>query len=64
MMGPIEWDLLPGCIVAFGDSGVQVRCGSGHHLFWLSLPRMEALNVLPMVQHIAGRHELVNTDLD
>ena len=64
MMGPIQWDSLADCIVAFGDAGVQVRCGSGHHLFWLSVPGLEAVHLLPIVERIAKPHELVYDELD
>lgn len=34
----LQWDNLPDCLVKFGDKGVTMRTGSGHHLFWITLP--------------------------
>lgn len=36
---PMDWDHLPDCLLAFGTSGISLRTGNGHHLYWLTLPQ-------------------------
>jgi hypothetical protein len=39
---PMYDDSLPDALVAFGNSGVTLRTGCGHHLFWIAWPLADA----------------------
>jgi hypothetical protein len=60
---PIQWDELPDCVVAFGESGVSLRTGSGHHIFWIVLPQREGSAFASMVDRVAASHPVVRTEL-
>lgn len=60
---PIQWDSLPDCIVLFGESGVSLRTGSGHHIFWITLLNETAATFAVLVERIAYPHPTVRTDL-
>jgi hypothetical protein len=60
---PIQWDSLPDCVVAFGGQGAALRAGNGHHLFWLTLPRGEALDDQHLMRRIAGDEPCFQTSL-
>ena len=60
---PIHWDELPDCIVGFGRSGVSLRTGSGHHIFWIMLPRSDAASFPSVAGRVAASHPLVRTEL-
>lgn len=60
---PIQWDSLPDCIVSFGQSGISLRTGSGHRIFWISLPLSEAAAFSNLVGEIAGPHPILRTEL-
>jgi hypothetical protein len=60
---PIQWDELPDCIVSFGESGVSLRTGSGHHIFWVTLPHAEAGSFPKLVNRVAASHPTTRTEL-
>ena len=60
---PIQWDELPDCVVHFGDSGVALRTGSGHHIFWITLPSSEAALFASLVGRVAASHPVARTEL-
>lgn len=60
---PMQWGELPDCVVSFGESGVSLRAGSGHHLFWIALPERDAATFVSLVERVAGSHPVVRTDL-
>lgn len=60
---PILWDELPDCIVGFGDTGVALRTGSGHHIFWITLPRCDAASFPNLADRVAASHPIVRTEL-
>lgn len=60
---PIQCDALPDCIVAFGESGVSLRTGSGHHIFWITLPHAEASSFPTLARRVAASHPMVRTEL-
>lgn len=60
---PLAWDSLPDCLVAFGDQGVTLRTGKGHHLFWLALPATAAGDVPLMLEGVRGDLSLAKTSL-
>lgn len=60
---PIQWDELPDCVVAFGDSGVSLRTGCGHHIFWITLPCREASSFPSLVSRVASSHPTIQTEL-
>jgi hypothetical protein len=60
---PIQWDGLPDCIVDFGESGVSLRSGSGHHLFWITLPGPSATSFPQLLGQVAASHPTVCTEL-
>lgn len=73
---PIQWDSLPPCIVAFGEPGdpaapdvttttpaAVLSAGSGHHLFWLTLPAHAVSTIPELVGRVAGPHPVVQTAL-
>lgn len=35
---PMLWDSLPRCQLNFGNQGVALNTGDGHHLYWITLP--------------------------
>lgn len=61
---PMHHDSLPDAVVAFGTSGVALRAGSGHVLYWITLPEAAVedftARVLP---RLAGDHPLHETAL-
>jgi hypothetical protein len=59
----IQWDELPDCIVSFGESGVSLRAGSGHHIFWITLPNSEAASFSSLVGRVAASHPTARTEL-
>jgi len=60
---PIQWDELPDCVVAFGESGVSLRTGSGHHIFWIRLPHSDAPQFSSLAGQVAAPHPIVRTQL-
>jgi hypothetical protein len=60
---PMQWDELPDCIVSFGESGVSVRTGSGHYIFWITLPHSDAASFPRLAARVARQHSLVRTEL-
>ena len=60
---PILWDQLPDCLIKFGESGVSLRTGNGHHLFWIEMPENEAASFQQIVARVAGRHPVVLSHL-
>ncbi len=60
---PLQWDELPDCVVGFGDGGVTLRTGGGHHIFWITLPGSDAAFFPEIVSRIAAPHPLVRTNL-
>ncbi|MFN9714025.1 MAG: hypothetical protein ACK57G_09545 [Planctomycetota bacterium] len=60
---PIQWDQLPDCVVEFGESGVSLRTGQGHHVFWITLPCRLKDAVPAMVHTVAGPHPVLKTEL-
>ncbi len=60
---PIQWDELPDCVIAFGESGITLRAGKGHHIFWISVPAECAMKFSNVAQQVAGSHPLLRTDL-
>ena len=60
---PMQWDELPDCIVAFGESGVSLRTGRGHHIFWITLPHSDAPSFLSLAGRVAASHPIVRTVL-
>ena len=60
---PIQWDELPDCIVAFGESGVVLRTGLGHYLFWIVLPNVESDSFEALARRVANSHPLARTEL-
>jgi hypothetical protein len=65
IQAPMHDDSLPDAVVAFGSGGVALRTGSGHVLYWITLPEVEAedftVRALPQV---AGDHPLHETALE
>ena len=60
---PIQWDHLPDCVVEFGESGVSLRTGRGHHIFWIRIPSESNGAFHVLVQKVAGFHPLFQTEL-
>jgi hypothetical protein len=60
---PMQWDNLPDCLVSFGESGVSLRSGRGHIIYWIALPQSEASCFPGLVKRIATSHPLVCTEL-
>ncbi|MDB6031292.1 MAG: hypothetical protein JWM16_1630 [Verrucomicrobiales bacterium] len=60
---PMEWDELPDCIVAFGVAGATLRTGSGHHIFWITVPWADAASFPRLVERVAASHPIVRTGL-
>ena len=60
---PIQWDQLPDCVVEFGEAGVSLRTGQGHHIFWITLPRRLRDAFPALVHTVAGPHPVLKTDL-
>lgn len=60
---PILWDQLPDCIVAFGESGVSLRTGNGHHIFWIILPQSAAPSFPALASRLAASHPIARTEL-
>jgi hypothetical protein len=60
---PLDWDSLPDCIVRFGETGVSLRTGSGHHIFWVTLPHSEASSFPSLVGQVAASHPIARTEL-
>ena len=60
---PMQWDELPDCIVVFGASGVSLRTGGGHHIFWITLPQSVVTSFPDLVGRAASSHPVVRTDL-
>ena len=60
---PIQWDELPDCIVAFGESGVSLRTGSGHYIFWITLPHCDGSSFPNLVARVASSHPIDRTEL-
>lgn len=58
---PQYWDNLPECVLAFGESGVQLRTGQGHHLYWLTLP--DTLDLPAFAVQLAEAHPCRKTPL-
>jgi hypothetical protein len=50
-------------VTAFGDSGVTLRTGNGHVIFWISLPASHATRFTDALPRIAGENPLSRTDL-
>jgi hypothetical protein len=64
---PTQWDSCPDCVVAFGEGGVTLRTGSGHMLYWVTLPAesVPADGQAPsLLARVAGAHPLLQTTLD
>jgi hypothetical protein len=59
----IRWDSLPACVVAFGSGGVTLHAGNGHHIFWLTLPPDDQLDVDVFMNRVGGNDRLVRTSL-
>ena len=57
------YDEFPDCVVAFGESGVTLRTGNGHHVFWVSMPHVNAAQFTEILGKISGEHPLIRTDL-
>src|SRR5260221_2903878 len=57
------YDEFPDCVVAFGSSGVSLRTGNGHHIFWIAVPHTKAAEFVKTLPQIAGEHEFIRTDL-
>ena len=63
LRAPMRWDSLPDAVVDFGPA-VSLRTGSGHVLFWITLPRAEADAFEgAALRRIAGAHPLIRTEL-
>ncbi len=60
---PIQWDELPDCVVAFGHSGITLRTGKGHPIFWIAVPAECEMKFSDVAHQVAGSHPLVRTDL-
>jgi len=60
---PIQWDQLPDCVVEYGESGVSLRTGRGHHIFWIRMPSKLSDAFLALVHTVAGFHPLLQTKL-
>ena len=60
---PLHRDDAPDCVVAFGESGVSLRTGNGHHIFWIVLPEHKSASFTDMVSRVAGSHPIARTDL-
>ncbi len=60
---PIESDEVPDCIVSFGESRVSLRTGSGHHIFWITLPHLESASFPSLVGRVAASHPTARTEL-
>lgn len=61
---PLHDDNLPDCIIVFGTTGVSLRTGSGHHIFWITLPGSSAADGQALATRVAASHPVVQTDLD
>ncbi|MBS0230084.1 MAG: hypothetical protein JSS52_02860 [Proteobacteria bacterium] len=61
---PLHRDELPDCIIGFGVSGVSLRTGDGHHVFWITMPESCAAAFPGLAAGIAAPHPVVRTDLD
>jgi hypothetical protein len=60
---PLRWDNMPDCVVKFGSSGVSLRTGRGHYIFWITMPDSEAAHFPSVVARVAASHPIVQTDL-
>ncbi|MFM7117862.1 MAG: hypothetical protein ACKO0N_14605, partial [Planctomycetota bacterium] len=60
---PIQWDQLADCVVGFGEAGVSLRTGRGHHIFWITLPWRFRDAFPALVHKVAGPHPVLKTDL-
>jgi hypothetical protein len=60
---PMQWDELPNCIVAFGEVGATLRTGSGHHIFWITLPHADAKAFPRIVEQVAASYPIIRTEL-
>jgi hypothetical protein len=60
---PLRWDDMPDCVARFGTSGVSLRTGRGHHIFWITMPDSEAASFPSIVARVAASHPIVQTDL-
>lgn len=60
---PLHWDSMPDCIVTFGEAGVSLRTGSGHHIFWITMPHSQASSFPNLVRRVAASHPIAQTDL-
>ena len=56
-------DEFPDCVVAFGDSGVTLRTGNGHHVFWIAVPNTDTAKFAESLPSVAGEHQFFRTDL-
>lgn len=63
IMVPIMWDSQPDCVVAFGSSGVKLRTGNGHHIYWVTVPATCRVPFREVAYEAAGPHSLVKTNL-
>ena len=63
IMVPIQWDHLPDCVVAFGESGCTLRTGQGHHIFWITMP-LDLSDAFPVLaERVAAPHPIHHTAL-
>ena len=60
---PIQWDELPDCLVAFGESGASLRTGKGHHIFWVVVPQPKASAFVSLISRVALPNPLIETEL-
>jgi hypothetical protein len=60
---PLSWDDMPDCVVDFGASGISLRTGRGHHIFWITIPDSQATSFPSIVARVAATHPIVQTDL-
>jgi len=60
----LRLDGLEDCTVGFGEAGVTLRTGGGHHLFWVSLPEGEAVAFPAILAGTAALHPVARADLD
>jgi hypothetical protein len=60
---PIQCDQLPECVVEFGESGISLRTGQGHHIFWITLPWRLNDAFPALVATVAGPHPVLKTEL-
>lgn len=60
---PLEWDSLPDCLVAFGDQGITLGTGKGHHLFWIGWPAADAGGFPVLLEAVGAGLPRMKTDL-